>query len=142
MSSKYIDLNIVNPDCCLFSGEVLSLKVSGSEGDLGVVYGHSPLLTKIKPGMISYVQEKDHPEELFYVSGGILEVQPNKVTILADSLIRASELDFDAANKAKIDAETSLSLKSTSVMDIAVATKELARANAQLLIINKLKNKL
>ncbi|PPI86296.1 F0F1 ATP synthase subunit epsilon [Candidatus Pantoea edessiphila] len=101
---KTYQLDIVSSEKKLFSGLVRKIQISGIEGELGIFPGHSPLLTIIKPGMI-YLVKKEGDEEFIYLSGGILEVQPNHSLVLADIAIRANDLDekraLQAVNKAK-----------------------------------------
>ncbi|WP_268597603.1 F0F1 ATP synthase subunit epsilon, partial [Escherichia coli] len=97
-------LDVVSAEKQMFSGLVQKIQVTGSEGELGIFPGHAPLLTAIKPGMVRIV--KQHGEEEFiYLSGGILEVQPSVVTVLADTAIRGTDLDEARALEAKRKAE-------------------------------------
>ncbi|EKD6724954.1 F0F1 ATP synthase subunit epsilon, partial [Shigella sonnei] len=107
--------------------------VTGSEGELGIYPGHAPLLTAIKPGMIRIVKQHGH-EEFIYLSGGILEVQPGNVTVLADTAIRGQDLDEARAMEAKRKAEEHIS-SSHGDVDYAQASAELAKAIAQLRVI-------
>lgn len=100
-------LDVVSAEQQMFSGLVEKIQVTGSEGELGIFPGHAPLLTAIKPGMIRIVKQFGH-EEFIYLSGGILEVQPGSVTVLADTAIRGQDLDEARAPK------RSVRLKSTS----------------------------
>ena len=94
------NLTIVSAEQKIFEGEVKQIQVTGVEGELGILPGHTPLLTAIKPGIVKFTL-KDGNEEVIYVSGGFLEVQPNIVTVLADIAIRGSELDADRIHEAK-----------------------------------------
>ena len=121
----------------LFSGRVARLTASGGLGDLGIEPGHAPLITILKPGEISFTHqngEQDH----YYVSGGILEVQPDCVTVLADTAERASELDEAEALAAKEKAQDLLAKRGED-FDYAKANAELTRAMAQLQLIQKLR---
>jgi len=123
-------LDVVSAETSLFSGRVSHLSVSGQEGDLGIMPGHTPLLTPIKPGMVQLVKQ-DGGEEVIYISGGFLEVQPGGVTVLADTAIRGEDLDLAKAEEAKRAAEEKMSNPSKDV-DFANVTAQLAQAVAQL----------
>ena len=123
-------LDIVSAEASLFSGRVSYLSVSGQEGDLGIMPGHTPLLTPIKPGMVQLVKQ-DGGEEVIYISGGFLEVQPGGVTVLADTAIRGEDLDLAKAEEAKRAAEEKISNPNKDV-DFAHVTAQLAQAVAQL----------
>ena len=97
-------LDVVSAEGKLFSGRVQSAQVSGSEGELGLRHGHAPLLTAIKPGLVRLIKQNGS-EEVLYISGGMLEVQPEAVTVLADTAIRADDLDEAKAQEAKRRAE-------------------------------------
>jgi len=126
-------LDVVSAEECLFSGRVSYLLVSGQEGDLGIMPGHTPLLTPIKPGMVRMVKQFGE-EEVIYISGGFLEVQPSGVTVLADTAIRGEDLDQAKAEAAKRAAEEQISNPSKDI-DYARVTTELAKAIAQLRVI-------
>ncbi len=128
-------LDIVSAEKEIFSGVVESLVASGEIGELGVVPGHAPLLTVLKPGEIR-VTHQGGQEEIFYVSGGMLEVQPHHATVLADAVERAENLDEAAALAAKLRAEEAIANKD-SEMDYTLAATELARAVAQIKAIQK-----
>ena len=119
-------LDVVSAEQQMFSGLVEKIQVTGSEGELGIYPGHAPLLTAIKPGMIRIVKQHGH-EEFIYLSGGILEVQPGNVTVLADTAIRGQDLD-------EARAEEHIS-SSHGDVDYAQASAELAKAIAQLRVI-------
>ena len=137
MAAMTVHLDVVSAEEQLFSGRVETLQVTGSEGDLGIYPGHAPLLSAIKPGMVRVV--KQHGEEqLFYVAGGMLEVQPGTVSVLADVAIRAEDLDQAAAEEAKKNAEQQLA-NSNLDFDYAEASAELARAIAQLRVIQRIR---
>ncbi|MGM0631303.1 MAG: F0F1 ATP synthase subunit epsilon [Pseudomonadota bacterium] len=137
MATQTLNLDIVSAEDKLFSGVVQTVQVSGSEGELGIYPGHAPLLTKIKPGMVRYVNEAGD-EELLYVAGGVLEVQPGHVIVLADVAVRGDELDLQEAEAAKKRAEEAIA-DSGSDVTYAEAIAELSRALAQIDIIRKLK---
>jgi F-type H+-transporting ATPase subunit epsilon len=130
-------LEVVSVEKSLFSGEVLHLSISGSEGDLGIMPGHAPLLTEIKPGMVRLIKE-DGEEEVIYLSGGFLEVQPSVVTVLADTAIRGAELDLAKAKEAKKRAEDKIANAETDV-DYGMVVAQLAQAVAQLSVIKLLR---
>lgn len=133
-----MQLDIVSAEVALFSGEVEAVFVSGADGELGIYPGHLQLLTTIKPGQIRYLQ--NNQEEVFYVSGGILEVQPTIVTILADTAIRAADLDEAAAIEAQKRAQQVMSEDKTT-FDYSHAAAELAEAVAQIRAIRKLRDR-
>ncbi|MGV3344626.1 F0F1 ATP synthase subunit epsilon [Enterobacteriaceae bacterium LUAb1] len=126
-------LDVVSAEQRMFTGQAETIQVSGSEGDLGIRPGHAPLLTAIKPGMIRIV--KQHGEEEFiYLSGGVLEVQPDAVMVLADTAIRGTDLDEARALEAKRKAEEHIN-NSHGDVDYAQASAELAKAIAKLRVI-------
>lgn len=137
MAAMTVHLDVVSAEEKIFSGRVESIQVSGSEGDLGVQPGHAPLLTAIKPGMVSIVKQHGD-EEIIYLSGGILEVQPNNVTVLADVAIRGSDLDGQAAEEAKRRVEEQIANPSAD-FDFAEAKSELANAIAQLRVLQQVR---
>jgi len=101
------DVQIVTPTDHLYKGAVSHLSVKGTEGDLGIYYGHAPLLTGIAPSMLTMVK-KNGEKDCLYVAGGFMEVQPNNVSILADTLIRAKDIDEKKAQQARENAEQNL----------------------------------
>lgn len=135
----HMRLEIVSAEQSLFSGEVSFVTVSGRMGELGISPGHTALLTDLKPGQISAVLEGGK-QEFFYISGGMLEVQPKVVTVLADTALRAADLDEAAAEAAKEHAEKVLQDKSAGI-EYSRALSELAEALAQLRAIKLLRNK-
>ncbi|GKW54715.1 F0F1 ATP synthase subunit epsilon [Pseudoalteromonas shioyasakiensis] len=140
MAAMTVHLDVVSAEESLFSGLVESIQVSGSEGDLGVNYGHAPLLTALKPGMVRLVKQFGH-EDVMYIAGGTLEVQPDRITILADTAVRGEDLDEQAAEKAKRDAEEQMANTSTAELDYQQAAVQLAEAIAQLRVIQQLRKK-
>lgn len=132
-------LDVVSAETSLFSGRVSHLRVSGQEGELGIMPGHTPLLTPIKPGMVQLVKQHGD-EEVIYISGGFLEVQPGGVTVLADTAIRGEDLDKAKAEAAKQAAQDHLSNPSQDI-DYARVTSELAKAIAQLRVIELTRKK-
>jgi len=140
MAAMTVHLDVVSAEESLFSGLVETIQVSGSEGDLGVNYGHAPLLTALKPGMVRLVKQFGH-EDVMYIAGGTLEVQPDRITILADTAVRGEDLDEQAAEKAKRDAEEQMANTSTAELDYQQAAVQLAEAIAQLRVIQQLRKK-
>jgi F-type H+-transporting ATPase subunit epsilon len=132
-------LDIVSAQSSLFSGGVEFISVTGSVGDLGIYPGHTALLTPLKPGQIQVILTGGR-EEFFYISGGMLEVQPHTVTVLADTAVRAADLDEAAAEAAKEHAENKLQ-KQASGIEYSKALSELAEAAAQLKAIRSLRTR-
>lgn len=135
-----IQCDIVSAEAEIFSGKASMVVVTGEEGELGIAPRHAPLLTRIKPGQVR-VMLPEGGEEFFYVSGGMLEVQPHVVTVLADTAARAADLDEAAAVKAKEDAERALADRSAD-MELAQAQAQLAEAVAQLAALERLRKNL
>ena len=134
-----IHLDIVSAEKEIFSGLVASVTVTGALGEFGIMLGHAPLLTSLQPGEVRLV--KDNGEtEIIYISGGFVEVQPNLVTILADTAERAADLDEAKAMEAKKHAESQLEARNSEI-EYAKALNELAQAAAQLRAIQKLRKK-
>ena len=133
-----IHVDIVSAEGELFSGPAAVVYVAAIEGDLGIYPRHAPLLTLLKPGEVR-VQTLDGEQQQFFVGGGALEVQPNKVTVLADTAMRAKDLDEAAALAAKESAEAALREKSDRI-SVAEAQAELVRRIAQLKMIQRLRN--
>ena len=137
--SSSIKLDVVSAEKMLLSREIKLASITGGQGEIGIHPGHSALLTFIKPGHIRVIM-LDNSVELFYVSGGILEVQPMIITVLADVAERALDLDEEAAQKAREVAKKALSDK-VSAIEYSAALAQLAEATAQLRVIDILKNK-
>ena len=137
---KTMQIEIVSAELMIFSGQATHVVATGLIGELGIYPGHTQLLTALKPGPVRIVKQ-DGEDEILYISGGILEVQPQLVSILADTVIRAADLDEMAALEAKEHAEKALIDKQSDI-DYAKATVELAQAVAQLQAISKLKKRL
>jgi F-type H+-transporting ATPase subunit epsilon len=131
-----IHVDVVSAEGEIFSGQAEMVFAPGSEGELGITPRHAPLLTLLKPGEVRVKTAEG--EHLIYVGGGALEVQPNKVTVLADTAVRAKDLDEAAALAAKQRAEEALASKVDRI-DQAQALAELARAAAQLRMIERLR---
>ncbi len=133
-----VHVDVVSAEASIFSGLAELVIVPGEAGELGIYPRHAPLLTRIKPGSVR-LKLPDHNEDtLIYVSGGMLEVQPNVVTILADTAIRGADLDEARALEAKRAAEEAMKNR-TSDIDYAAAQAELAEAIAQLHAISKMR---
>ncbi|HQW81658.1 MAG: F0F1 ATP synthase subunit epsilon [Rhodanobacteraceae bacterium] len=135
-----IRCDIVSAEEEIFHGTVTMVVATGEMGELGIAPRHAPLITRLKPGQVRVILENGD-EQFFYVSGGILEVQPQVVTVLADTAIRAKDLDEAAASKAKAEAEKLLANRTDS-MEIAEAQAQLAQAVAQLQALERLRKNL
>ncbi len=133
-------VDVVSAEEAIFSGPAKMLFAPGVMGDLGIMPRHAPLLTRIKPGEVRILTPDDE-EQFYYVSGGMLEIQPEAVTVLADTAIRAKDIDEAAALEAKERAEKALADRSGEI-DYATTEAELAEALAQLQAIQRLKKKL
>ena len=132
-------LNIVSAEASLFSGLVEHLFVSGEMGDMEILRKHAPLLTTLKPGPV-WIVKQNKQEEVFYISGGMLEVQPDVTTILADTAIRAKDVDEAQALEAKTRAESILAGHAKD-FDYAQAQSQLLEAVAQLKALKKLRER-
>ena len=133
-----IHVDVVSAEESIYSGEARFVALPGESGELGILPRHTPLLTRIKPGTVRLKVLGQTEFELVYVSGGMLEVQPDMITVLADTAIRAHDLDEAKALDAKKRAEEALANRN-SEMDYATAEAELAQAVAQLHAIARLK---
>ena len=134
-----IHVDIVSAEGQLFAGEASMVFAPASQGEIGIAPRHAPLLTTLKAGEVR-VQIDGQDEQSFYVSGGALEIQPRMVSILADSAVRAHDLDESAALQAKQRAEVAMR-GHVDKLEVAEATAELARAMAQLQAIERLRKK-
>src|SRR6185436_1999903 len=132
-----IHVDIVSAEGEIFSGAASMVFAPASQGEMGVAPKHAPLLTMLKPGEVR-VQTPDGQEQQFFIGGGALEIQPNKVTVLADTALRAKDLDEAAALAAKQRAEDALR-GATDKLEQAEALKELVRMNEQIKLIQKLR---
>lgn len=132
-------LDIVSAEKQIFSGEVEMVFVTGEMGELGVAPGHTQLLTTLRPGHVRAILP-NQDEEIFYISGGMLEVQPYVVSVLADTAMRADDIDEAAALIAKEQAEKALAGRAATI-DLAKATAELAEIVAQIDVIQRLKKR-
>ena len=133
-----VHVDVVSAEQLLYSGEAEFVVAPGVAGELGIYPRHTPLLTRLKPGAVR-IQTGDD-EELIYVSGGLLEVQPDCITILSDTAIRGGDLDEARASEALRAAEEAMRNK-TGAMEIAQAQAELAQAAAQIAAIRKLRKR-
>jgi F-type H+-transporting ATPase subunit epsilon len=134
-----LHIDIVSAEGHLYTGQGQMVYAPAVMGEIGIAPRHTPLLTRLKPGDVRVDLGNNQPQQHFYVSGGMIEVQPFKVTILADTGIRASDLDEAAAQEAKRRAEDALANQQAD-MDMAKAQVELAEAVAQLKVINQLRD--
>jgi F-type H+-transporting ATPase subunit epsilon len=137
--SMTIHCDIVSAEEEIYSGLIEMLVATGDIGELGVTYGHAPLLTSLKPGPVRIVTQNGE-EHVYYVSGGFLEVQPGVVSILADTAIRATDVDEAAAEDARREAEHALANQSGD-FDYGRASSQLAEAAAQLATLRKMRNR-
>jgi F-type H+-transporting ATPase subunit epsilon len=133
-------VDVVSAEEEIFSGEAEFVALPGESGELGILPGHTPLITRIRPGAVRIKIAGRADDEFVFVAGGILEVQPNTVTVLADTAIRGADLDEAKAAEAKQLAEEALVNKDSSI-DYAQAQAELASAVAQLAAIQRLRQK-
>jgi len=135
-----VHCDIVSAEEKIFSGRVEMVIVSGALGDLGIAPGHTPLLTQLKPGPIRVILQNGE-EEIFYASGGFVEVQPHLVSVLSDTALRADDVNEAAALEAKKLAEQAMS-EQNSEIDHAMASVQLAEAVAQLRTLNSIRKKM
>jgi F-type H+-transporting ATPase subunit epsilon len=137
MSSIHVD--VVSAEESIFSGEAKFVALPGESGELGILPGHVPLISRIKPGSVR-IELNDGSEELVFVAGGILEVQPHKVTVLSDTAIRGADLDEARANEARKQAEEALR-NAKGEVEVAAAQAELAMMAAQLAALRRYRGK-
>jgi len=135
-----VQCDIVSADESLFSGPVEMVVATGSLGELGINPGHAPLLSDLKPGPVRVIKQAGD-EELYYLSGGYLEVQPNAISILADTAVRADDIDEAAAAEAVKAAEQGLANQNGEI-EYSKAATMLAEATAQLRTVQTLRKKL
>ena len=134
-----IHVDVVSAEESIFSGEARFVALPGESGELGIYPKHTPFITRIKPGSVR-IEMPDGTNELVFVAGGLLEVQPNCVTVLSDTAIRGKDLDEEKANAARSLAQEALK-NSSSAIDIAKAQTELTILTAQLAALRKLRQK-
>ena len=135
-----IHVDVVSAEASIFSGLAEFVALPGESGELGILPGHMPLMTRIKPGTVRVKLPDTDKEETIFVAGGLLEVQPGLVTVLADTAIRGDDLDQAKALEAKQRAEEAMSSRA-SELDYARAQAELAEAVAQLAAIERLRKR-
>lgn len=140
MDSISFHLDVISGVGSLYSGSVKSVRVTGSEGEMGIRYGHAPLLTTIKTGMVSLIDSQDKEDQI-YLAGGVLEVQPDSVTILADTALRADDIDEAKAQEAIKNAKESIANHGTGDTDYAHALSRLADAMARLKVVETARNR-
>ncbi len=134
-----IHVDVVSAEESIFSGEARFVALPGEAGELGIYPRHTPLITRVKPGSVR-IEKADGGEEFVFVAGGILEVQPNRVTVLADTAIRGTDLDEAKAADAQKRAEEAMA-NAKSDIDLARAQSEFATMAAQIAAIRKLRKK-
>lgn len=135
-----VHCDIVSAEEEIFSGLIEFVSVRGSLGELGIYPGHTPLLSEIKPGPVE-LRKQGGEEDIFYVSGGFLEVQPHKITVLADTALRAGDLDEATALEAQKHAEQAMADKQGE-FEYSRAATQLAEAAAQLRTLDAIRRKL
>lgn len=138
--TRSVHCDIVSADESWFSGSVDMVIATGSLGEMGITPGHAPLLSDLNPGPVRLVREGGE-EEIYYLSGGYIEVQPNSISILADSAVRAADIDEAAAAEAVKSAEQTIANMSAEI-DYSKAATMLAEASAQLRTVQTLRKKL
>ena len=134
-----LQVNVVSAEESIYSGRARFVALPGESGELGIYPRHTPLITRIKPGTVR-IQDENGDEQLIFVAGGILEVQPNVVTVLSDTAIRGKDLDESKALAAQKEAEEALKSAKTE-FDVALAQSELAIMAAQLAALRKYRQK-
>jgi F-type H+-transporting ATPase subunit epsilon len=132
-------VDVVSAEESIYSGEAVFVALPGEMGELGIKPRHTPLITRIRPGTVR-IEKADGSEEFVFVAGGILEVQPQGVTVLSDTAVRGKDLDEEKANKAKIAAEEALK-NAKSEIDLAKAQSELAVLAAQIAALRRFRDK-
>ena len=134
-----IRVDVVSAEELIFSGDAKFVALPGEAGELGILPGHIPLITRIRPGAVR-IEKADGGEEFVFVAGGILEVQPNHITVLSDTAIRGHDLDEAKATEARRQAEEAVK-NAASDIDLAKATSELAVMAAQIAALRKFRQK-
>ncbi|MET0208686.1 MAG: F0F1 ATP synthase subunit epsilon [Burkholderiaceae bacterium] len=135
-----IHVNVVSAEEQIFSGEAKFVALPGENGELGILPKHAPLITRIKPGAVRIQRADNNEEEFVFVAGGLLEVQPDLVTVLADTAIRGKDLDEARAEAAKKEAEEAMK-HAKSDIDFAKAQSEFAAMAAQIAALRKFRGK-
>jgi F-type H+-transporting ATPase subunit epsilon len=134
-----IHVDVVSAEASIFSGEARFVALPGEAGELGVYPRHTPLITRVKAGSVR-IEMADGSEEFVFVAGGIIEIQPDRVTVLSDTAVRGKDLDEERANAAKALAEEALR-NAKSDVDMAVAQAELSTLVAQIAALQRFQNK-
>ena len=140
MAAATIHVDVVSAEEAIYSGEAAFVVLPGEAGELGIYPRHAPLITRIRPGAVRIMPAGGGEEQLIFVAGGILEIQPKLITVLADTAIRGADLDEAKANEALKQAEEARA-KAKDKAEIAVVEGELAMLAAQLAAIRKLRKK-
>jgi F-type H+-transporting ATPase subunit epsilon len=140
MAAPTIHVDVVSAEESIFSGEAEFVVLPGEAGELGIYPRHMPLITRIKPGAVRIVPAGGGEEQLIFVAGGILEVQPKVITVLADTAIRGHDLDEAKANEALKQAEVARA-NAKDAVGVAAATAEMANLAAQIAAIRKMRKK-
>ena len=135
-----LQVDVVSAEEQIFSGEAKFVALPGEMGELGIYPRHTPLITRIKPGAVRVIRADNDEEEFIFVAGGILEIQPGSVTVLADTAIRGKDLDEAKANEAKQAAEEAMK-NAKSDIDLAMAQSELMAIAAQIAALRKYRKK-
>ncbi len=138
MSTIHVD--VVSAEASIFSGEATMVAVPGEVGELGILPKHAPLITRIKPGAVRIQRADTQEEEFVFVAGGIVEVQPGCVTVMADTAVRGKDLDEAKATQAKQKAQEAVA-NAKNDLDLAKAQSELAVFAAQLAALRRLSKK-
>ncbi len=138
MSEKTLQVDIVSPEGAVYSGQAKMFFAKGADGDLGIAPGHLQLLTSVAPGPVR-IETAEGTEELLYVSGGILEVQPDQVSILADTVERPKDVNEAAAKEAEAAAERILKNQKAGTPDYLKAQQDLAEAMAKLRVVEMMR---
>ena len=134
-----IHVDVVSAEELIFSGAARFVALPGEQGELGIYPKHTPLITRIKPGSVR-IETADGKEEFVFVAGGILEVQPDRVTVLSDTAVRGEDLDEQKANVSRLAAEEALK-NATGEIDMAIARNELMVLAAQLSALRRYRDK-
>lgn len=137
MTKNYLKVDVVSPLGSVFKGEADIVSLRGTAGEMGIAYGHTELLSTMPAGVVNI--RKDEHTDVLYVSGGILEVTPTRVTIMVDDMERAENLNQAEAEKAKARAQEALKNPDASKLDIEAANKRLKEADARLKALNSSK---
>ena len=140
MAAATIHVDVVSAEASIFSGEAEFVVLPGEAGELGIYPRHTPLITRIKPGAVRITPAGGGEEQLIFVAGGILEVQPKLITVLADTAIRGKDLDEAKASEALKQAEIARA-NAKDAVGMAAATAEMAHFAAQIAAIRKLRDK-